>query len=223
LEDLIDSEGGERRTMKSSVPVLCSSLFLLGLVTISLPIPIARLESRTPNFSAEPPNLGITNISSRKTVVGTTVPGRFRLTLGINVTNYGVEAETFNATFCVNSTIISEILNVTVEGQNSTVVVFGGIITGFAYGNYSISASITPVFNETELSDNFIDNFWVFFTILGDINGDKWVDIYDALTLAPVWAQVVRSMNANADLNDNGTIDIFDAILLAGNFGKHWE
>lgn len=223
MGDFVNSEGGERRTMKSSLLVLCSSLFLLGLVTFPSVIPIGRLELGGADFSADPPNLRITSISSKKTVVGTTVPGRFRLTLAINVTNYGVEAETFNATFYANSTIISEILNVTVEGQNSAVVVFGGIITDFAYGNYSISASITPVLNETELSDNFIGNLWIFLTITGDINGDKWVDIYDAMRLADVWAAVVLAMNPNQDLNDSGTIDIFDAILLANSFGKHWE
>jgi hypothetical protein len=195
--------------------------------TFSSAIPIGRLELGTANSSAESPNLGIVSISSKKTVVGLDRLGRAHLTLGINVTNYGVAAESFNATFYMNSTIISEIINVTVEGQNSTVVAFQGAITGFAYGNYSISASITPVLNETELSDNFIDNLWIFLTIMGDINGDKWVDIFDALIFRPDrgYADMYPwyIYHPNADLSDSGNIDIFDAILLANNFNKHWE
>lgn len=230
LEDLINSEGGERKAMKSSSLVLCSSLSLLGLLTFSLAIPISILKLGTARFSAETPNLGITSISSKKTIVGEFPSGPAYLSLGINVTNYGSSAETFNATFFANSTAISEILNVTVEAQNFTIVVFEGSVTGLPYGNYSISASITPVTNETELSDNFIDNFWIFITILGDINGDKWVDIYDALIISGDWLHPVHPCvypwnpyPPEADLNNDGRIDIFDAILVASNFGKHWE
>jgi hypothetical protein len=196
-------------------------------MTFSLAIPLGRLESGTAKFSTETPNLGITSISSKKTVVGLYRTGYGYLNLGINVTNYGTEAETFNTTFYMNSTIVGEILNTTIEGQNSTLVVFRGTITHFAYGNYSISASITPVINETELSDNFIDNLWIFLTIMGDINGDKWVDIYDAVLLVgPFWVfPCIYPYHPppNADLNDSGNLDIFDVILLAGNFNRHWE
>jgi len=155
------------------------------------------------------------------------------MTLGINVTNYGVAAETFNATFYANSTIIHETLNATVDGQNFTILVFKWTVVGLAYGNYSISASITPVFNETNLSDNFINDLWIFVTIKGDFNGDKWVDMYDALMLASAWgfyhihAYVYPwhhlPINPVVDFDDDGTIDIFDAIIFCTFFGKHWE
>jgi len=157
------------------------------------------------------------------------------LSLGINVTNYGVATETFNATFYANSTIINEISDVTVDGQNFTIVVFKWTIVGFTYGNYSISASITPVFNETDLSDNFIDDLWIFVTITGDINADKWVDIYDAIIFANHFMKLLEPhpmvypwhpydpLQTIADFNDDGGVDIFDAIILAGNIGKHWE
>jgi len=197
------------------------------MLTFSSIIPAARLESRTTNFSADSPNPGIASISATKNVVGL----NRRLSLGIKVTNYGVAAETFNATFDANSTIIHEIFDVTVDGQNSTIVIFNWTVAGFAYGNYSISAGITPVFNETELSDNFIDGLWIFVTITGDINADKNVDIFDAILFANLWGGYhvmvypwyPPSLYWIADFDDNGKLDIFDAIILAGNFGKHWE
>lgn len=212
--------------MKSSYLALLSSLLLLFTLVLSLIVPSATSELTLKEYSVEPPNLEISSISANKRVVGLNCV----MTLGINVTNYGVAAETFNASFFANSTIISEILNVAVEAQNFTIVIFEGLVTGLAYGNYSISATITPVTNETELSDNFIDNLWIFITILGDINGDKWVDMYDALILAgdfmfPVHPCVYpwNPPPPEADLNNDGSINIYDAILMASNFGKHWE
>jgi parallel beta-helix repeat protein len=58
--------------------------------------------------------------------------------------------------------------------------------------------------------------------VLGDLNHDGTVDMYDAIQEAsafgcypghPLW-------NSDADLNQDGTVDIYDAILLAGSFGK---
>ena len=215
--------------MKGSLLALCTSLILSGMLTFSSIIPAARLESRTTNFSAESPNLGIASISANKRVVGL----KCVMTLGINVTNYGVAAETFNATFYANSTVIHETLNVTVDGQNFTIVVFKWTVVGLAYGNYSISASITPVFNETELSDNFINDLWVFVTIKGDFNANKWVDIYDALMLARCWSPrgyhvciypwYPPPVDPIVDFDDDGRIDIFDAIIFCSLYGRHWQ
>jgi hypothetical protein len=215
--------------MKGSLAVLRSSIVVFGMLTFFLIIPEGRLESMTTNFSAEPPNLGIASISANKRVVGLNCV----MSLGINVTNYGVAAETFNATFYANSSIIHETLNATVDGQNFTIVVFKWTVVGLACGNYSISASITPVINETDLSDNFINDLWIFVTIKGDFNGDKWVDIYDILMFTRAWdwhpvhpcvyPWYPPPINPIVDFNDDGRIDIFEAILLAACYGKHWE
>lgn len=61
--------------------------------------------------------------------------------------------------------------------------------------------------------------------VLGDLNHDGHVDMYDAIQEAsafgcypghPLW-------NSDADLNQDGIIDIFDIIILAGNFGKTYK
>jgi hypothetical protein len=61
-------------------------------------------------------------------------------------------------------------------------------------------------------------------TILGDVNADNIVDIYDALLLAAAFQSTPTSTNwnANADLNADNFIDIYDAIILAGHFGQHY-
>lgn len=206
-------------------------LLLLSTITFPLIMPVAKPEKSKATLSADSPNLGIVNIAASKTVVGRGATIDF----GINVTSYWNETETFNATFYANSTVIAEISNILVEGQNSTIVTCKWN-SGPSYGNYSISASITAVPNETNLSDNFIGNLWMFVTIMGDINADKWVDIYDAILLAglfqtelshicmvyPWHPPPLSPLATIADFNGDGFIDIYDAIILAGHFGQHW-
>ena len=58
--------------------------------------------------------------------------------------------------------------------------------------------------------------------LIGDINGDGIVDIYDALKLAAAFGKksTEKGYNADADLKFDKLIDIYDALKLAGNFGK---
>jgi len=65
--------------------------------------------------------------------------------------------------------------------------------------------------------------FTLVIPILGDINGDGVVDIYDAIMLASAFGSRPGSLNWNfsADINNDGNIDIYDAIILAGNYGEN--
>jgi hypothetical protein len=70
--------------------------------------------------------------------------------------------------------------------------------------------------------------------LIGDLNGDGKVDIYDMILMADVFGMTNSSVYWNetgyipsypnfapymADLNGDGVIDIFDVIILARNFG----
>lgn len=65
--------------------------------------------------------------------------------------------------------------------------------------------------------------FTLVIPILGDINSDGVVDIYDAITLASAFGSRPGSSNWNfgADINGDGGIDIYDAIILASNYGEN--
>jgi hypothetical protein len=95
--------------------------------------------------------------------------------------------------------------------------------TTFAKGKYSLTMSVEPLQDEVNLTNNNMTAH-VFITIPGDLNGDKTVNIFDAIILSnhygfnryhPLW-------DANVDLKENGVIDIFDAIVLAANYGRSW-
>jgi len=107
-------------------------------------------------------------------------------------------------------------------GQSFTTLTFTWNTSGFAEGNYTISAYAWPVPSEIDVADNSLDNMYVFVTLPGDLNGDKKVNILDAITLAnsfnagpgnPNW-------NPNADINGDDRVNILDAIILAGHFGE---
>lgn len=55
--------------------------------------------------------------------------------------------------------------------------------------------------------------------IIGDINHDGAVNIFDAVILAAAAGSTPGDENWNprADLNEDGTVDIFDAVILSGN------
>ncbi len=60
-------------------------------------------------------------------------------------------------------------------------------------------------------------------TLTGDITGNGFIDIFDAIQLANTFGTMSgdKRWNPDADLDGSGTVDIYDAILLAGNFNNH--
>ena len=58
--------------------------------------------------------------------------------------------------------------------------------------------------------------------ILGDMNGDGTVDIYDAIMFSNYFGLKLGEpgWNPYADMNQNNATDIFDAIILASHFGQ---
>lgn len=58
--------------------------------------------------------------------------------------------------------------------------------------------------------------------LVGDINGDEEVDIFDAIILANAFDSTPSDPNwdSRADIDESGSVDILDAILLANHFGS---
>ena len=60
--------------------------------------------------------------------------------------------------------------------------------------------------------------------LLGDINKDWVVDIFDAILLAGAYNSKPGDPNwkPNADINGDNAVDIYDAILLANHFNQRY-
>lgn len=90
---------------------------------------------------------------------------------------------------------------------------------------YTRSGEFTVTLNVTDnegLWNRTVSSLRLNTELLGDINGDGTIDIYDAVLLANAYNSNLGdpNWNANADLNRDNTVDILDAILLANHFGE---
>ena len=163
-------------------------------------------------------NIAVVNVETNKTIVDE----GFTVTIDVNITNTGSFPETVNLTLYVNNTAIQS-QNVILANESSTVITFIWNTTGFAKGNYTISAYAEPVPGETDTADNTYTNGVV--TVLkepplGDVNKDYIVDQMDlALISEALWTEIGDpGYNPDADLNKDGRIDIDDIIL----FKDYW-
>jgi hypothetical protein len=108
------------------------------------------------------------------------------------------------------------------DGANQTMA---GSATGISYAVSGVAQVLAPANAVDNLPANNVQGAGTLVakTLIGDITGNGYVDIFDAIQLANPFgiAQYQPRWNPDADLNGNGTIDIFDAILLATNFNKH--
>jgi parallel beta-helix repeat protein len=180
--------------------------------------------SSTDHYPLMKPYAGPHDIGIKVSISKTVIPENYNRTVTINVKiiNYGEQAETFNFTFQINTTIQEQTLMLT--SRNSTNVIFNWNATGWAKGNYTLCVYGSPVPGETDIKDNTYAE-WLVVTILGDIDGDGKVDMKDIGYLArrfaigpadPLW-------NPNADINDDLKIDMKDIGTACRHYGETWQ
>jgi hypothetical protein len=178
-------------------------------------------------------DVSINSVNHEKTVVGQGLSMRINVTAG----NPGNYAETFNVTSYANASSIA-MQTVTLSSGGSTVVTFTWNTTGFAYGNYTISAYAWPVPGEINISNNNLTGGWVRVAGVGDLTGgtpnaldfvpDGKVDITDVAITAKFFGQKVPPAPANCDVSGttvgvpDGKVDITDVATVAKHFGQHY-
>jgi hypothetical protein len=163
------------------------------------------------------PDIAITKIVTSKTVVGQ----GYSILISLTVSNQALNYETFHVIIYANTTIIKT-QTLTLTSGNSTTITFTWNTTGFAKGNYTISAYAWPVDNESDLSDNTFTDGSVRVVKPGDINGDNFVNYLDGILLGAAFSSKPgdTNWNPNSDLNDDGYINYLDGIILGAHFGQ---
>jgi len=164
-------------------------------------------------------DIAVTNVVTSKNIVGQ----GFTLSIKATVANLGTSPETFDATAYYDTNPITT-KTFTLSSGSSVAAIFVWNTTGVAKGNYTITAEAIPVPGETDTADNTLIDGWVFVTIPGDVNGDKYVNIKDAVLLGVAFGSKIGdpTYNPNADINSDGYINIKDAVIQGTNFGKSW-
>lgn len=166
-----------------------------------------------------PSDAAVLNITTSKRFIGE----GYSAYLTALVENQGGKVENLNTTVYVGQ------VNVTFQtfllmGHNSLIHTFSWDSTGFSKGNYTLNTYVEPIEGEEDLADNTMYNDWVFITIPGDVNGNRSVNVLDAIVLSnAIFSKPSEpSWNANADINNDGKVDILDCVILANHFNQHW-
>jgi len=165
------------------------------------------------------PDITVTKITTSKTIVGQ----EYTIRINVTVSNQALDYETFNITIQANTTTIRT-RTITLTSREHISITFTWNTTGVAKGNYTVAAEATILPGETDRADNTLSDGWIFVTIPGDVNGDKYVNIKDAVLLGVAFGskQGDPNYNPNADINCDGYVNIKDAVIQGTNFGKSW-
>jgi hypothetical protein len=163
-----------------------------------------------------------------KTVVGQGCP----LYVNVTVANLGGYPETCNVTLYAdhlndtNTTMISTHTDVALAVNGTATLTFTWNTTGYAYGNYTLTASATLVSFEARAfeansANNDLTSGKVLVTIGGDIDGDGYVFLSDLGIMAAAWTAFPTSpnWNPNADITAAGQVFLSSLGAMATNWG----
>lgn len=174
------------------------------------------------------PDIATTSVTTSRTWIG---QGCSAL-ISVTVINQGDKTESFNVTIYANTIIITTIENITLATSSSKTMNCTWNTTGFAFGNYTISAYAWPLTDELDTSDNNFIGGWVVVSILGDVVGppdttgppDGKVDMRDIDVILSRFGATPRYLNwdLNFDINEDGVINMRDINIACSNFGKHY-
>jgi parallel beta-helix repeat protein len=159
----------------------------------------------------------ITSFTPSKTFVGQ----GYGLSVSFTAADLGDYTETFNATVHANASIIATFTNITLTSRNSTTIKFTWNTTRFAFGNYTISASVTLATGEANRWTGPFTYGRVKVTIPGDANGDGTVDAQDFFILERAWGSWLGQpgYDPRADFNGDGVVDAQDLYILEIHWG----
>jgi len=175
-------------------------------------------------------NIAIVSVVSSKIVIFQGFSG--------NITVYGANKgeypETFNVTAYANTTSIASAA-LPLESGSITNITLPWNTTGFAKGNYTISAYAEPVPGETNTTNNNFTGEWVTVSMVGDLTGgtsnpwdfvpDGKVDGKDIAIVALCYGSAPGYpppyvWNANCDVNGDSKVDGKDIAIVALHYGQ---
>ncbi len=177
------------------------------------------LTNRTISEATPYHDVGVTDVEVGKTVVGE----GYLTKINVSVKNKGFFAENLTLKVYANSAVIHTQI-VSLNAGESAKITFAWNTAGFAKAKYTIGAYATPVSGETRTFDNTLVAGSVTVSIIGDVDGDFDVDIFDVVKITSCYGKKRgdSAYNLNADIDDNGLINIFDVVMCTGHYGQKY-
>lgn len=146
----------------------------------------------------------------------TVIPQNKTRAVNVTVTNAGLQPETFTLTVYWNYTNVINSTAVSLTAGETKTVTLDWYPSQPRYGNYTISAYATPLPGETNTANNNYTYGTVIIVWPGDVDGDRDVDLYDAVKLLAIYSAKHPNplYNPNCDIDNDGDIDLYDAVTL---------
>jgi len=177
--------------------------------------------TKNPPYIPRPPEEGhdiaIISVLPLKNLVGE----GSSMSINVTVENQGIYEETIMMSVYANSTLI-EALSVALASAEIATVVFTWNTSGFAKGSYTISAEASYVLEETDTADNTFVDGKVKVTIMGDVQGDGKVDIFDLFEVGKAYGSDSSKSNWNpyCDFKNDNKVNTIDLLDLSENYGQ---
>ena len=204
----------EGRTMKHKLFALLAFLLMLTSIAINV----------RPIFASDVHDVAVTEVtpSMNQVCQGLLVK------VNVTVANLGnVTEETFNVALYYDSTKIDEQPVENLTAEQTRTLSFSWNTSGVEpCKNYTLRANATIVLGDINETNNELFGGPVKVNIFGDINGDGYVNIMDAVPIGVAFGSNpddVLHWNPQADLNQDEFINVKDIILLGQNFGAKHE
>jgi hypothetical protein len=168
-------------------------------------------------------DVAVTNVAPSKTVINQNYTGNVTVT----VENQGGFTETFDVMVIANATNI-QTQAITLDTGNTAAMIFVWNTSGFAKGNYTLTAAAVLV-GDADPGDNLFTDGWIIVSMVGDITSARTPWVPDGKCDAPDVALVAALFGANypdprykanADIVFDGKINAKDVALVASRFGQ---
>ena len=147
----------------------------------------------------------------------------FSVNLTATVDNTGSSATTFNLTFCANNFPLNT-QTVTLAGQSSGAPYFDWNTTGFALGNYTLSAFAWSASEKTIVVYSYFVGGKILVTCPGDLTGHFKVDFRDLTAFVGAYIYYFRTgwCNPAADFCHTGKLNFLDVILFVAYYEEYY-
>lgn len=201
--------------------VASSIILTIFVVAMFLVSPAAFLVKADGQSVSAVSNIAVGNVTTAQSFV----EEGFQTNVTATVQNTGAATNTFNLTFYANDIALNT-QEITLPEQSSTNASFLWDTTGFALGNWSLSASAWAVSDQTPsiYNNSTSSNSTVLVTCLGDLTGHSQVDSNDffAFINAYVNYNSLHEYNPAADFDHDDVINANDFFSFVDAYISYW-